>query len=182
MPLPQEKYYSVDDFYNLPDDILAELINGRIVYMATPSSKHQIISSELHFAINSYIKSKNGRCRVLAAPFGVQLRKEEDTVLQPDISVICNTEKITPKCCVGAPDWIIEIVSPSNPGHDYITKLGLYHEAGVREYWIVDAQREYIHVYDLITGDLKIHTFHDTVKAGIYEDLYIDFSSLSLDV
>lgn len=97
MPLPQEKYYTAEEFYNLPDEIHAELINGEIVYMAAPSTIHQIISSELHFAINSYIKSKAGHCRALAAPFGVQLHKGEDTVLEPDISVICDTDKITPE-------------------------------------------------------------------------------------
>lgn len=182
MPLPQEKYYTVEEFYNLPDDIHAELVNGQIVYMATPSRLHQDISHELDFAITSYIKSKGSNCRVYTAPFSVQLQAGDDTVLEPDISIICDTDKLTSRGCTGAPDWIIEIVSPSNPGHDYITKLGLYHDAGVREYWIVDAQREYIHVYNLATGDLNIHTFHDTVKAGIYEDLYIDFSSLDLGI
>ena len=181
MPLPQEKYYTAEEFYNLPDEIHAELINGEIVYMAAPSTIHQIISSELHFAINSYIKSKAGHCRALAAPFGVQLHKGEDTVLEPDISVICDTDKITPRGCTGAPDWIIEIVSPSNPGHDYITKLGLYHNAGVREYWIVDAQHRQVYVYNMDNDDLTLnaYSFDDTVRVGIYEDLYIDFSSLA---
>lgn len=182
MPLPQEKYYTVEDFYNLPDEVHAELINGQIVYMAAPSSIHQIISSELHFAINSYIKSKAGHCRALAAPFSVQLHEGEDTILEPDISVICDADKLTSRGCTGAPDWIIEIVSPSNPGHDYITKLGLYHDAGVREYWIVDAQHKHIYVYNMDNNNLTLnaYSFNDTIKAGIYEDLYIDFSSLDL--
>ena len=182
MPLPQEKYYTAEEFYNLPDEIHAELINGEIVYMAAPSTIHQIISSELHFAINSYIKSKAGHCRARAAPFGVQLHKGEDTVLEPDISVICDTDKITPRGGTGAPDWIIEIGSPSNPGHDYITKLGLYHNAGVREYWIVDAQHRQVYVYNMDNDDLTLnaYSFDDTVRVGIYEDLYIDFSSLDL--
>ncbi|MDE7417178.1 MAG: Uma2 family endonuclease [Lachnospiraceae bacterium] len=180
MPLPKEKYYTVDEFYNLPDDIHAELINGQIVYMATPSRLHQDISGELYTTIKNYIKSKDGKCRVYAAPFSVQLHEGDDTVLEPDISVICDTNKFTSRGCTGAPDWIIEIVSPSNPGHDYITKLGMYNDAGVREYWIVDAQSEYIHVYNLESGNLKVYSFHDTIKVGIYEDLYIDFSSLDL--
>lgn len=88
MPIPKEKYYTVEDFYNLPDDIHAELINGQIVYMAAPSTKHQDISGELHYVIKNYIKSKGGKCRVYAAPFGVQLHEGEDTLLEPDISVI----------------------------------------------------------------------------------------------
>ena len=184
MPLPQEKYYTIEDFYKMPDNIRAELINGQIFYMATPSRLHQEISRELNVIIVNYIRSKDGKCRVYTAPFGVQLHKEEDTVLEPDISVICDTSKLTDKGCTGAPDWIIEIVSPSNPSHDYITKLGLYHDAGVREYWIVDPQNNYIHVYNMEAGNfiVKAYSFNDTVKAGIYEDLYIDFSSLDLGI
>lgn len=182
MPLPQGKYCTVEEFYNLPDDIHAELINGQIVYMATPSTIHQDISGELHYIIKDYIKSNGGKCRAYAAPFGVQLHKGEDTVLEPDISVKCDTDKITPRGCIGAPDWIIEIVSPSNPGHDYITKLGLYHNAGVREYWIVDPQSKYIHVYNLEVEDLKVYSFQDTIKVGIYEDLYIGFAGLDLGI
>ena len=145
MPLPQEKYYTVEDFYNM---------------------------------------SKGGKCRVYTAPFGVQLNDKKDTVLEPDISVICDTDKLTPRGCVGAPDWIIEIASPSNPSHDYITKLNLYHDAYVREYWIVDDQSSQILVYNMESGSftMKAYTFTDTVKAGIFEDLYINFSSLDLGI
>lgn len=182
MPLPREKYYTVEEFYNLPDEIHAELINGEIVYMAAPSTIHQDISGELYYIIKDYIKSQAGKCRAYTAPFGVQLHEGEDTVLEPDISVICDTGKITPRGCTGAPDWIIEIVSPSNPEHDYITKLGLYHNAGVREYWIVDAQHRQVYVYNMDNDDLTLnaYSFDDTVRVGIYEDLYIDFSSLDL--
>lgn len=180
MPLPQEKYYTVEDFYNMPDDIRAELIHGQIVYMASPNRLHQDISHELDFAITSHIKSKGGKCRVYTAPFGVQLHEGDDTVLEPDISVVCDTDKLTARGCTGAPDWIIEIVSPSNPIHDYITKLELYHSAHVREYWIVDAQSGQVHVYNMESGSFttRTYSFTDTVKAGIFEDLYIDFSSL----
>lgn len=184
MPLPMtlEKYCTVEDFYNMPEDIRAELIDGQVYYMAAPDRLHQDISGELHFIIKSYIKSKGGRCRVYAAPFGVQLRVDKNTVLEPDITVICDSDKLTKRGCLGAPDWIIEITSPSNQSHDYITKLGIYHEAGVREYWIVDTRNMTIHVYGLAPDNfsLDVYSFGDTVKAGIYEDLFIDFSSLDL--
>lgn len=182
MTLPQEKYCSAEDFYAIPEDIRAELINGEIVYMAAPSRLHQEISGELYFAIKSYIKEKGGKCRVFAAPFDVQLKKDEDTVLEPDICVICDTDKLTKHGCLGAPDWIVEIASPSNPSYDYITKLNLYHNAGVREYWIVEPQNETVYVYDM-DGDefsLKAYTFHDIIKPGIYEDLFIHFSEFDL--
>ncbi len=184
MPLPQEKYYTVEDFYNMPDDIRAELIDGQIVYMASPSTIHQDISGELYYVIKNYIKSKGDKCRVYAAPFGVQLNDKKDTVLEPDISVICDTDKLTSRGCVGAPDWIIEIASPSNPSHDYITKLNLYHEAHVREYWIVDDQSSQVLVYNMASGQfvMKAYSFTDTIKAGIFDDLYINFSSLDLGI
>lgn len=182
MALPWEKYYTAEDFYNMPDDIRAELINGKIIYMGSPSRIHQKILGELYFSILNYIKNKGGNCEVYPAPFGVQLNESEDTVLEPDISVICDQDKLNDRGCLGAPDWIIEITSPSNPKNDYITKLNLYSSAGVREYWIVDPENEGIHVYSM-GGDrfaVNAYSFHDTVKAGIYEDLEIDFSALDL--
>ncbi|MDE5696800.1 MAG: Uma2 family endonuclease [Lachnospiraceae bacterium] len=182
MGLPREKYCTVEDYYNMPDDIRAELIDGEIVYMASPSRIHQKILGELHFAILNYIKTKGGKCEVYPAPFGVQLDENEDTVLEPDISVICDPDKLNDRGCLGAPDWIIEIASPSNPKNDYITKLNLYSNAHVREYWIVDPENNGIHVYSM-DGDkfaVNAYTFQDIVKVGIYEDLYIDFASLDL--
>lgn len=182
MALPLEKYYTVEDFYDMPEDIRAELIEGQIVYMASPNTQHQRILGQLYLMIGNYINSKGGDCEVFLAPYGVQLRDEEDTVVEPDISVICDPDKITKRGCVGAPDWVIEIVSPSNPKHDYITKLSLYSNAGVREYWIIDAEQNKIHVYNIQDNKLVLnsYTFQDTIKVGIYEDFYIDFSSLNL--
>lgn len=182
MSLSLEKYYTVDDFYDMPEDIRAELIDGEIVYMASPSRIHQELLGELYNIIKNHIKAKDGKCRVYPAPFSVQLRKENDTIVEPDISVICDADKLNDRGCLGAPDWIVEITSPSNPSHDYITKLGLYHDAGVREYWIVDAQSKSVHVYKMEQEHLLLnsYSFSDTVKVGIYDDLFIDFSALDL--
>ncbi len=95
-----------------------------------------------------------------------------------DTSVICDTSKLTDKGCDGAPDWIIEIVSPGSRKMDYFTKLFKYRTAGVREYWIVDSGKNLILVYNFDTSDSEQYTFADTVKVGIYEDLYIDFTNL----
>lgn len=122
MELTQEKYYTVEDFYKIPEEIYAELINGELVHMALPSRIHQKLLVELITLINHYIK----------------LWDNKDTIVEPDISVICDKKKLNKRGCLGAPDWIIEIVSPSNPEHDYIDKLHFYMKASVREYWIVD--------------------------------------------
>ena len=184
MALAQEKYYTTEDYYNMPEEIRAELIEGQIVYMATPSTQHQRISGRLYAAIFNYINAKGGDCEVFPAPVSVQLCKEDDTIVEPDISVICDPDKITERGCVGAPDWIIEIVSPSNAKHDYITKLSLYSNANVKEYWIIDAEQNKIYVYDLQDNKLVLspYTFRDKIKVGIYEDFYIDFSDLNLNI
>lgn len=150
MALARPRSYTEDDYYSLPENIRAELIDGNLIYnQAAPSTAHQIILSELHTAINNYVKSKGGSCRVFPAPFAVQLRKTKRTIVEPDISVICDRSKLTDKGCVGAPDWVIEIVSPGNPSRDYVLKLNLYADAGVREYWIVDPRKKRILVYYL---------------------------------
>lgn len=181
MPMPQRNCYTEEDYYALPEDVRAELIDGELIYnQASPSRIHQAILSELHATIHQYIKSKNGSCHIYPAPFAVQLKKDRKTIVEPDISVICDSSKLTDKGCTGAPDWIIEIVSSGNPSHDYIKKLELYADTGVREYWIVDSRTEQIFVYCLEQTDIKpqAYTFHDKVKVNIYDDFWIDFEEL----
>lgn len=181
MALPNETIYTENDYYNLPETTRAELIDGKIYYLAAPSRIHQKISSELYTIINHYIKSKNGLCEAYYAPFAVKLQEDRNTIVEPDISVICDPGKLTDRGCTGAPDWIIEIISPSNPGDDYVRKLNLYTDAGVREYWIVDPRTESVFVYFLELSNFQIekYTFHDKIKSGIYDDLYIDFARLN---
>ena len=183
MPLAQTKLYTEADYYNLPEDTRAELIDGTLIYnQAAPSRIHQTILMELAGTILDYIRSKGGPCRVFPAPFAVKLREDRKTIVEPDISVICDRNKLTDRGCTGAPDWIIEIVSPSNSSHDYVMKLNLYADAGVREYWIVDPSRERILVYHLEQTDFSVetYTFQNSVPVKIYPDLQIDFNSLDL--
>lgn len=183
MPLSQAKLYTETDYYNLPEDIRAELIDGHLIYnQAAPSRIHQSILGELFTIINNYLKSKGGSCRVYPAPFAVKLKEDRHTIVEPDISVICDRNKLTDRGCSGAPDWIIEIVSPGNSSHDYILKLNLYANSGVREYWIVDPLKKHIFVYYLEQKnfEVKTYTFHDCIPVGIYSDLQIDFSALEL--
>ena len=183
MALAQLKTYTEEDYYNLPEDIRAELILGQIYYMSAPSRIHQEVLNSINNTIYNYIRSKNGNCKVYPAPFAVKLFQDDDkTVVEPDISVICDPNKLTERGCTGAPDWIIEIVSPTNPSHDYVKKLNLYLDAGVREYWIVDPRYSKIYVYNMESNNFIVneYSFSDTIKAGIYEDLYIDFPSLDI--
>lgn len=183
MAIPQQQLYTEEDYYNLPGDVQAELIDGQIYYQAAPSRIHQKILMEVSGTILNYIKSKDGDCEVYPAPFAVNLRSDRPaTIVEPDISVICDRDKLTHKGCTGAPDWIIEIVSPGNSSHDYIRKLNLYAEAGVREYWIVNPMEQSVYVYHFEKDNFKTraYTFQDMVKVNIYDDLWINFQKITL--
>lgn len=179
MPLPKEQSYTIKDIYDLPDGQRAELIDGMMYDMAPPSRIHQEISGELFAEIRNYIKTKKGSCNVYAAPFAVFLNKDDKTYLEPDISVICDKNKLSDRGCEGAPDWIIEIVSPSSQKMDYLIKLRKYQAAGVREYWIVDPANETILAYSFEGDeDFARYIFSDTIKVGIYDNLEICIADL----
>ena len=176
MPLPLEKVYTTEDIYALPEGIRAELIDGHIYYMAPPSRKHQEILGLFYRKIADYIDSQGGSCKTYLAPFAVFLSEDQKNYVEPDISVICDSSKRNDKGCVGAPDWIIEIVSPGSRRMDYFTKLFKYRTAGIREYWIVDPDKNRITVYNFETEDTNEYTFSDAVPSGLYPDLLIHFS------
>ena len=180
MPLLREETYTIEDIYALPEGERAELIDGHIYYMAPPSRKHQDISMELSSVIKDYIRSHGGKCKVYAAPFAVHLDEKTDTYVEPDIAVICDPDKLDDKGCKGAPDWIIEIVSPGSSPMDYYTKMFKYRTAGVREYWIVDPTKNFILVYDFENNGSEQYTLQDSVKVGIYDDLAIDFGRMDI--
>ena len=161
--------YTIKDIYALPDGVRAELIDGQIYYMATPTRTHQRISMALSRMIGNYIESRGGDCEIYAAPFGVFLNNDEKKYYEPDISVICDISKLDEKGCHGAPDWIIEIVSPGNKTMDYFKKLFRYQAAGVREYWIVDPTRELVMVYRFEKEIMEEYSFEEDVPVGIYE-------------
>lgn len=182
MALTQERIYTIDDIYALPDGERAELIDGNIYYMAPPSTKHQRITGKLFNIISNHISSKGGECEPFITPFSVFLNENDKTYVEPDISVICDKNKLTDKGCKGAPDWIIEIVSPSSKRMDYMTKLFKYRSASVREYWIVDPDKNRIMVYyfEIEEGSMEEYTLADKVKVNIYEDFEIDFSMIDV--
>ena len=142
------KGYTIADIEALPEGERAELINGELFRMDAPMRQHQEILLELAIEIRTYIRRNRGTCKIYVAPFGVRIKKDKRNYVEPDISVVCDKDKLDEKGCQGAPDWIIEIVSPSSKMMDYERKVILYREAGVREYWIVDPETEMITVYE----------------------------------
>ncbi|MCI8377615.1 MAG: Uma2 family endonuclease [Lachnospiraceae bacterium] len=175
------EYYTIDDIYNLSEEQRAELIDGELYMLATPNRIHQKLVHFFDWTIGNYIHSKNGECEVYPAPFAVFLNANNDIYLEPDISVICDKGKLTDNGCMGAPDWIIEIVSPSSRPMDYNKKLFKYRTAGVREYWIVDPIKQLIMVYHFEHDTFEQYSFSDKVKVGIYEDFEIDFEGISIE-
>lgn len=175
----QKNFHTIDDIYSLPNGTRAELINGQLYMMAPPNRKHQTIARELFSSIDSYIRSREGTCEPFFAPFAVFLNADDSSYTEPDLCVICDPDKLTEKGCYGAPDWIIEIVSASSRRMDYHIKLFKYRTAGVREYWIVDPEKNRILVYNFESEDTGDYTFTDCVKAGIYDDLRIDFNNIA---
>lgn len=178
--LVQQRFCTIDDIYALPDGERAELIDGRIYYMAPPTRKHQRIVGEMFAAIHEYINSNHGICEVNIAPFAVFLNEDDINYVEPDICVICDHNKLTDKGCSGAPDWIIEIVSPGNRPMDYYTKLFKYRAAGVREYWIVDHERNLVIVYDFQNKSAANYTFSDDIPVSIYSGFCINLSALNI--
>lgn len=177
----QLEYYTIEDIYNLPEGQRAELIDGELYMMATPGRIHQELVTDFTHFIKDYIIKKNGSCKVYPSPFAVFLNADDKIYLEPDISVICDKNKLTEEGCEGAPDWIIEVVSPSSRQMDYNKKLFKYRTAGVREYWIVDPMKQQTTVYNFEHDTFEEYSFSDTVKAGIYEDFEIDFSTISME-
>ena len=180
MPQSQERIYTVEDIYALPNGTRAELIDGQIYYMAPPSRKHQKILLSLSRVISDYIDKNNGACEVDIAPFSVFLNENEKNYVEPDISIICDQNKLNDKGCVGAPDWIIEIVSPSSKRMDYMIKLFKYRTAGVREYWIVDPDKDRITLYNFEKDDIAEFSFADDIPVSIYPDFSINLSKLNI--
>lgn len=176
MVIEGKKTYTVADIEALPEGERAELINGEMFMMAAPLLTHQDLLTWLLVRINRYISDREGKCQVYPAPFAVYIADDQHNYVEPDISVICDLEKLDKKGCHGAPDWIIEIVSSSSQYMDYVRKLSLYQNTGVREYWLVDPERKNITVYGFERNeDPELYSFSDQVKARIYEDLSVDF-------
>ena len=188
MALPAEKtLYTFADILAWDENERTEIIDGEVFLMSPPpSSTHQRIAAALTVQLYAYLKGK--RCEVFPAPFGVRLFERDgdspedvDTMVEPDLSVICDRSKIDEHGCKGAPDMVIEILSPSTRRHDRLTKFNLYQRAGVREYWIVDPVNQDVQSFVLEDGRYSVKGFGtagDTLKVNILEDCVIDLTEV----
>lgn len=188
MVQPAEKeYYTFADYLTWDEHDRIEVINGYAVMMAPPMRVHQKVSAEIFDQIFSFLKDKP--CEVYYAPFGVRLFEENgdspedvDTIVEPDISVVCDHGKLDDYGCKGAPDMIVEILSPSTLRHDRIVKLDLYQRAGVREYWIADPQSRSIEVYLRDENNYlkphEVYTAADTAKVTVLEGCTVELGKV----
>ena len=176
-----ETRYTYTDYASWQDDKRWELIDGVPHMMApAPSSNHQEISANLMAILVNYLRGKS--CKAFAAPYDVRLNAnaDDDTVVQPDISVICDKTKIDEKGCKGVPDMLVEILSPSTIKHDQITKFNKYREAGVREYWIIDPDIQCIFVHIWKNGNYFVQTYEETetVRVHVLEDCTVELAQV----
>lgn len=185
LPAKQEQY-TFADVLTWEEGENIEIINGEAFMMATPSRIHQKIIMELSRQLANYLEGKS--CEVYPAPFGVRLFEQDgdspvnvDTAVEPDISVVCDRSKLDEHGCKGAPDMIIEVLSPSTRRHDRLVKLNLYQRAGVREYWIADPDNESVQVFTLDGGAWKLREDYgreDVAKVNVLEGCFIELDKV----
>jgi Uma2 family endonuclease len=177
--------YSYFDYLNWKFQERVELYKGKIFEMSpAPASRHQRLLGKVNYPIYSFLEEKN--CEVFQAPFDVRLKRNTDdkkniTVVQPDICVICDPEKIDERGCNGAPDLVVEILSPGNSKKEMKLKFDLYEEAGVLEYWIVDPEKEIVLQYVLENGQYTNHrplTSDDILNSKVLEGFKLDLSKV----
>ncbi|MCR5249095.1 MAG: Uma2 family endonuclease [Lachnospiraceae bacterium] len=166
---------TIEDIYALPEGKRAELIDGQLYIMATPSLTHQEILGIMFRKMANCIEAHKKECKVIIAPFAVFPRNDDSLYVEPDLIVVCDPSKLDEKDCHGAPDFITEIVSPSSKSLDHLKKLVKYRESGVREYWIVDPIEKSVWVYDFEKEEATEHHFGDPVHSVICEEFEMDF-------
>ena len=180
-PKKEQGEYTLEDYYALPEERRVELIDGVIYDMAAPGNLHQALVMKISARLEQIAAKGGEKCMVYQAPFDVQLDQDDYTMVQPDISVICNRDRLRKFGCFGAPDLVVEILSPSTSKKDLLIKLPKYIHAGVREYWIVNPAGQQIVVYKNRPAELELttYTFDENVPVGIWGDrFFIDFARI----
>ena len=165
----EENRYTYADYCLWDDDARYELIDGAVYAMSpAPSPMHQAIIGALYLQLGAFLKGKP--CKVFLSPFDVRLNPDtdDDTVVQPDLLVICDQSKLDNKGCNGAPDMVIEVLSPASIRHDRFEKFLLYQKYGVLEYWIADPETKTMQAYVLDDGRYYSDIFAETGKAPVH--------------
>ena len=171
--------YTTADIYTLPDNVRAELINGRLYPMETPNRIHQQILQQLGSIIMDHIEANDLHHHVYISRLAVFPFADDQNYVEPDVTVICDESKLNDLGCNGAPDWIIEITSDHSKAMDYYRKPSLYLESGVRLYWIVDPERKFVWVYDLEhEAAPEVYDMTSEIPVEIYPGFSVDFSEL----
>jgi Uma2 family endonuclease len=181
MPLAKEQpYFTYADYLAWDEGDRYEIIDGEAYMMAALSRIHQEISGNLYYALRLFLNDKP--CKVYAAPFSVRLfpraDKSDDTVVEPDITVVCDPGKLDDRGCNGPPDLVIEIESPATARYDRIVKFNKYREAGVREYWIVDPEEQAVFAYVLKDGEYVAASYEDTAPVRVLPGCEIDLKNI----
>ena len=176
----QQGDYTLDDYYALPEDIRAELIDGVIYEMSAPSAPHQLIAGIIHAKLFNFVAARKGDCLPIISPIDVQLDQDDRTMLQPDIVIVCDRDKIIKRCIYGAPDFVVEVLSPSSKKRDSVIKLNKYMNAGIREYWIIDPVKKTVIVYDFANDNYpSIYGSDSKVPIAIWDnECVIDFQEV----
>ncbi len=172
--------YTIEDYYKLPDEKRVELIDGYFYDMSSPTTYHQLFAGDIHRQIANYILQKGGSCIPFMSPIDVQLDCDEKTIVQPDVAILCDRDKMKRWGIYGAPDFVLEVISPSTRRKDYTKKLSKYMEAGVREYWILDPYQKKLLVYFFESEVCPvIYGLDQPVPVGIFDgELEIEFSNI----
>ena len=175
--------YTIEDYLALPDEQRIELIDGVIYDMGSPSLPHQMIGGEMHRQISNYIHEKKGACISFIAPTDVQLDCDNRSMVQPDVLIVCDRSKINRQRVFGAPDFVLEVLSPSTKNKDIFVKGHKYLNAGVKEYWLVDPMKQTVTAFDFRNPEdveIRNYTFEDRVPMVLYDgDLVIDFKEIA---
>lgn len=179
MTKPQGEY-TLEDYYQIPEDIRVELIDGVIYDMTAPYPIHQLIAGFIYNKFMNHIFSNHGTCLPMISPVDVQLDCDDKTMVEPDVLILCDRNKIINRCIYGAPDFIIEVLSKSTKRKDSIIKLNKYMNAGVREYWMIDPAKQKVIVYDFEHDEYPmIYGFDTVVPVRIWDGACeIDFREL----
>ena len=165
--------YTIEDYYRLPEGERFELIDGVLYDMGAPTLTHQDIVGNIYFELKMHIRNNKGPCKVYVSPVDVHVNPfDNKTMVQPDVMVICKKEKIEIKTIEGAPDLVVEVVSPSSRKRDGIIKYQKYRDTCVREYWIVDPMKGFTTVHHFSdgkeTGSPEVYPFSESIPVGIW--------------